>query len=288
VARGLVHIGVLQILKEENINIDIIAGTSIGAIIGAMFSENLDPYEIESRFKDIIESELYKDIGFPRLSKSDKREASFWDQIYSKFKGTITLTLAQTKISILDDVRFRKVLDQLIKIEDFKECKIPLMVVATDLLRGRDVPLCVGNLKEAVMASASIPGFFPPVSYGEYLLSDGAIACPVPVKYVALSENFLTLSVAVPPKVKRLDRIENAIELLIRAEEINMYHLTSEMIKKADVPIMPDTKGIEWNEFHYIDELIKIGRESAKQIIPQIKKHLGLTKLFFFKGFGLK
>ena len=287
-ARGLVHIGILQIFKEENIELDIIAGTSIGAIIGAMYCETLDPYEIETRFKEFIESDLYRDVGFPMLTKTEKREANFWDQIYSKVKGTIALTLAHTKVSLLENDHFSKILEQLIHVDDFKDLEKPLMAIATDLLRGMEVPLCVGDLKKAVLASASIPGFFPPVPYGDHLLSDGAIACPVPVKYAALSNNNFTIGVGVPPNLKKLQDIENAIELIIRAEEINMFHLTSEMVKKAHIPIIIDTQGIEWNEFHKIDELIAIGRNYAKDVVPKIKKQLGLARSFFFKNLGFK
>lgn len=281
-ARGLVHIGVLQVLKEEGLDVDIIAGTSIGAIIGAMYSETLDPFFIESRFYDLINSELYIDLGVVNLQKSEKSGVSFWHQILTKFKGTIALTLAQAKISIFDDKRFIDVLDFLISIDRFTQCKIPFIAVATDLKKGREMPLCAGNLKTAVKASASIPGFFPPVLIDGHILSDGAIACPVPVNYARLSEKTYVIGIATPPKLAPIETFDNAIEVLIRSEEINMYYLTKALVKAADLSIIADTKGIEWNEFHYIDELIHIGRESAKKVVPQIKKDIGIAKFFFF------
>lgn len=281
-ARGLVQIGILQILKEEGIEVDIIAGTSIGAIIGAMYAENLDPFFIESKFYDLINSDLYVDLGMPSLQKSEKSSVSFWDQVITKVKGTIALTLAQAKVSIFDDKRFKEVINFLISSETFDECKIPFIAVATDLKRGRDMPMCFGNLKKAVRASASIPGFFPPVIVDGHILSDGAIACPVPVRYARLPEETYVICVATPPKMAVVDDFDNAIEILVRSEEINMYYLTSALAKEADLSILPDTKGIEWNEFHHMDELVKIGRESAKKVISKIKKEVGIARFFFF------
>ncbi len=280
-ARGLVHIGVLQVFKENNIEVDIIAGTSIGAIIGAMYCEKKDPYEVESRFKDFINSDLYEDVGFMNLEKQGGRQPSFWDQIYSKVKGTIALTLAQAKLSILDFKKFKKIIDFLIRIETFDLCKIPLVVVGTDLRYGRDIPICVGDLKRAVIASASVPGFFPPVEINNHLLSDGAIACPVPVKYARLRDETITIGVAVPPKLKPISHVENAVEVLIRAEEINMHYLTCEMLKDADISIIPDIGDIQWNEFHHIDELIEIGREAGKELVRKLHKKMGVIKRFF-------
>ena len=280
-ARGLVHIGILQILEENNIDVDIIAGTSIGAIIGAMYCEKKDPFEAETRFREFINSDLYEDVGFLNLEKRGDRQPSFWDQIYSKVKGTIALTLAQTKLSIFDIKKFEKVIDFLIRTETFDQCKIPLVVVGTDLRYGRDIPLCIGDLKRSVMASASVPGFFPPVEINNRLLSDGAIACPVPVKYAKLRDDTITIAVAVPPKLKPIQDVENAVELLIRAEEINMYYLTCEMIKDADISIIPDIGDIQWNEFHHIDKLIEIGREAGKELVQKLRKKMGILKRFF-------
>ncbi|GAB6886558.1 hypothetical protein JCM13304A_00560 [Desulfothermus okinawensis JCM 13304] len=280
-ARGLVHIGILQVLKENDIKVDIIAGTSIGAIIGAMYCEEENPYEVESRFKDFISSDLYEDIGFINLERRGNRQPSFWDQIYSRVKGTIALTMAQTKLSILDNKKFKKIMEFLIKIKTFDQCKVPLVVVATDLIYGRDIPLCVGDLRKSVMASASVPGFFPPVKIGNHILSDGAIACPVPVKYARLNNDTTVVSVAVPPKLKPIEEIENAVELLIRAEEINMHHLTCEMVKSSDISIIPDIGDIEWNEFHHIESLVEIGRKAGKELIAKLHKKNRFIKRFF-------
>ncbi len=287
-ARGLVHIGVLQVFHEEDIEVSIIAGSSIGAIIGAMYAETMDPFEVHKRFKEVIESELYHDTGISSLLTVEDRDARFWDQISSRIKGTIALTLASTKMSLLSSENLKKVIDALIRVEEFSQLHIPLMVVATDLKGGREVVLCVGDLKRAVLASASIPGFFSPVRYKDYLLSDGAISCPVPVKYCAGSPRVLKVCVAVPPILSRMKHLDNALEVVMRSEEINMYYFTREMIKDADVALVPDIGDIKWNDFHRIDELVEIGRNVAKEKIPEIKKREGKISSFFNRLFSSK
>ncbi len=285
-ARGLVHIGVLQVLNEEGIKISMISGTSIGAIVGAMYAQHLNPFEVYKRFRQVIESDIYKESGIPSLLRVENREARFWDQISSRIKGTIALTLAGSRISILDTTKLQGVIEALIDAKDFSMLKIPLMSIATDLKKGREVVLCVGDLKRAVQASASIPGFFAPVRYKDYLLGDGAISCPVPVKYCASSRDILRIGVAAPPLLRSVESLDNALEVMIRAEEINMHYFTHEMIKEADIAIVVNTGEIEWNEFHRIDELIDMGREAAKDKMPEIKELLGRRRnwKFLFKS----
>ncbi len=284
-ARGLAHIGVLQVLQEEGIEVSMVAGTSIGAIVGAMYAQHMDSFKVYKRFKKVIESEVYRDSGIPSLLSVDHREARFWDQISSRIKGTIALTLASSRLSLLDTENLQSVIDALIDARDFSQLKIPFMSIATDLKKGREVVLCVGDLKRAIQASASIPGFFAPVKYKDYLLSDGAISCPVPVRYCALSSDTLKICVAVPPLLRDLRSLDNALEVMIRSEEINMHYFTHEMVKGADIAIIPDTGDIEWNEFHRIDELVKIGRNAARNKIEEIKEVLGLKSRWniFFK-----
>lgn len=273
-ARGLAHIGVLQVLHEQGIKIDFLSGTSMGAVVAAMYAETLDPYLVEQRFKDFVASELFAEMGISGLMKSTQREAKFWDQIAQKVKGTIALNLAQTRQSILRAEKYVLGLKQLVSIAGFEDCQLPLIVVATDLVRGEEVPLCTGDLINALMASSAIPGFFPPVWHEGRLLSDGAICCPVPVKYAACDPTTFVIGVAVPPDLQYDGGLENAIEIMIRAEEINMFYLTKQFMETADFKLMPDTLGYDWNDFLEIDQLILAGRKAAQQSLPFLKDAL--------------
>lgn len=273
-AKGLAHIGVLQVLQESGLYIAQVSGTSIGAIIGAMYSETLDAFEIQSRFKTLIESDLYKNSGLSRLVKNQDREASFWDQVLTKIRERLALNLAQSRQALFKSERLLEALQMLIHINDFRQGQFPFIAVATDLLTGNEIPMCTGDLLQAVLSSASIPGYFPPVPHQKMLLSDGAICCPVPVHYARCCDPSIIIGSATPPRLQEHKPIQNAVEIMIRSEEINNHYLSKLQMLNADVQIYPETNNVQWNEFERLDEMVERGREAAQAVLPQIKKAL--------------
>lgn len=180
--------------------------------------------------------------------------------------------MAQSKLSLLSVERFIQCLEMLIHIRDFKDCRLPFVAVATDITNGQDMPFCAGSLISAVLASSSIPGFLPPVTMDGILASDGAICCPVPVKYAHDLEENILVAVSVPPKIDPQEPIHNALDIMIRAEEINMSYLCRAQAANADVVIEPETKDVGWNEMHRLDEMLESGRKSALAALPGIEE----------------
>ena len=273
-ARGLAHIGVLRALQEADIRIDQLAGTSVGAIIGAMYAETLDTAIMEARFQEFIDSEIYQSTGLSRLYRQANRQVNFWDQISSRIKETIALNLAQSKAGLLSSERFLRGLQILVRISDFSECRIPLITVATDLVSGQEMPFCSGDLLQAVASSACIPGFFPPVQTQGLILSDGAICCPVPVKYAACDESSLAIGVAVPATLNRPRPLDNALDIMIRAEEINLHSLSISQMQQADVAIYPEIGETPWNDFSKLGGLVQAGYQAGHEAVPRIQEAL--------------
>ncbi|MCF8039136.1 MAG: patatin-like phospholipase family protein [Desulfohalobiaceae bacterium] len=273
-ARSLAHIGVMQVLQEEGIRISRIAGTSGGAIVGSMFALTLDAFTIEEKFQELIESEPYEQMGLSRLSRSRDLETNFWDQISTRIKGTVAMHIAQSRMSILKGDLYVQCLEILIQTRNFSRCRIPFHALATDLTRGLEVPLSSGDLIEAVRASSAIPGFLPPVLWEEHFLADGAICCPVPVCYAGDAEKDVIVAVEVSPPLNRHREHHNALEVMVRAEEINLHHLSRMQTRQANVQIRPDTGDITWNEVHRIEEAVAAGRAAAKKVLPEIHQVL--------------
>lgn len=154
-ARGLAHIGFLKALKEENIAIDMIAGSSMGAFIGACYARKGEIANLE---------EVILKINWKELARlADPNLALF-------FKG------------IIHGKRVKELLRTLIGDISFKDLKIPLSVVATDVNTGEEVIIKEGSVIEAVRASISIPAIFMPVKFSGRFLMDGGIVNPIPVK----------------------------------------------------------------------------------------------------------
>ena len=151
-ARGWAHLGVLQALREKGIEVDVVAGTSMGAVVGAFLAAG----------RENVLRELAQDLDWKRL------RPFFWEVSLSRSGLTDGRKLLE---------EFRKMLG----LREFRELDLPFRAVATDLHTGEEVVLSSGNLLQAVRASISIPGLFSPVPVGKRFLLDGGLVNPVPV-----------------------------------------------------------------------------------------------------------
>ena len=273
-ARCLAHIGVLQIFQEQGIRIKKIAGTSAGAIVGAVFSETEDAFETEERFRTLLRSKAYERSGLNNLKAHNVNGVSFWEQITTRIKGMIALNLAQSKLGVLQNINFKECLRILLQGNDFSKLRVPFSAMATDLISGCSVEITSGDIITALNASAAIPGFFPPVPWDDLLLVDGAVCCPVPVEHCRIHEHDVTVAVHVPGAINPDYWPENALDIMVRAEEINMRNLDQVKTSRADIKIFPDTKDVGWNELHRLDEMVASGRAAAKEALPQVLKSI--------------
>ncbi len=151
-SRGWAHIGVIEALEEENIPIDYIVGCSIGSYVGALYAsgslKKLKEFVISMDGKKVFS---YSDLIFPRLGLLDGKKRL--KELFSMHTGA----------------------------KDFSDLKIPVMMLATDLEAGDKVVLKSGNIIDALLATMSMPGLFPPVTVNDRWLVDGGLVDPVPV-----------------------------------------------------------------------------------------------------------
>ena len=282
-ARGLGHIGVLKALKKHSIPIHIVAGTSIGAVIGAMYAATLDPHWIENKFKEFIDSEAYKRIGLHRLVPTSQPNSSIFQTAATYMKNQIIINLANDRLGILKQERLSEIIEFLLPVKTFEELKIPFSCLAVDLNSGEDVVFNSGNLIEAIVASSAIPGYIPPIEKDRMLLTDGAVSCPVPVKTVRKMGADFRISVDVG--LNHFEPLENPnlLQVLGRAEQITSTRLGEVKSEKADITIRPDTMNVFWAEFDKIDQLIKLGAEETEKQFWQIKDNLKKKKSIHHK-----
>ena len=282
-ARGLGHIGVLKTLKKHSIPIHMVVGTSIGAVIGAMYAATLDPHWIENKFKEFIDSEAYKRIGLHRLVPTSQPNSSIFQTAATYMKNQIIINLANDRLGILKQERLSEIIEFLLPVKTFEELKIPFSCLAVDLNSGEDVVFNSGNLIEAIVASSAIPGYIPPIEKDGMLLTDGAVSCPVPVKTVRKMGADFRISVDVG--LNHFEPLENPnlLQVLGRAEQITSTRLGEVKSEKADITIRPDTMNVFWAEFDKIDQLIKLGAEETEKQFWQIKDNLKKKKSIHHK-----
>jgi len=282
-ARGLGQIGVLKALKKQSIPVHMVAGTSIGAVIGAMYAATLDPDWIENKFKEFIDSEAYKRIGLHRLIPTSQPNSSIFQTAATYMKNQIIINLANDRLGILKQERLSEIIEYLLPVKTFEELKIPFSCLAVDLNSGEDVVFNSGNLIEAIVASSAIPGYIPPIEKNGMLLTDGAVSCPVPVKTVRKMGADFRISVDVGLNHFEPLKNPNLLQVLGRAEQITSTRLGEVKSEKADITIRPDTMNVFWAEFDKIDQLVKLGAEATEKLFWEIRDNLKKKKSIHHK-----
>lgn len=243
-ARGLAHIGVLKVLQREMIPIDMIVGTSIGALIGASYAAGVT------------------------LKMMEETAYQF---TLSKLLDPVVPT-----IGLLAGDKLEGAIRQLIDNKRFEDCRIPLAVVATDIEKGEEVIYQKGELVDIVRASCSWPGIFSPVRVDGRLLVDGGIKNSVPTRIAkALGADYI-LAVDVGFCVRCGQRIENIFQILLQSFQITGEELNRYQSDSADAVIKVDLGLIDQAAFNRSKEIVQKGIEAAESKIIEIKKSLGL------------
>lgn len=276
-AKGFAHIGVLKVLEEEQIPVSLIAGTSMGNIIGALYSIGYTPDEIEAFVKQQDWQMLLTDDIDRRLKsrfKQDFEEKHPLELVLSRNQRRLSLPAGLVKgNNILNTFCDMTAMypDSL----NFSELPIPFACVAYDLESAEEVVIDNGYLPKAILSSMAIPGIFSPVKYNDKSFVDGGVINNFPVD-VALN---MGADIVIGVDLKQEDDKDNSagesITTILRGI---VYKLESqkhdENLKNTDVVINPDLKGITPLDFDadLVDTIIARGERAAREQLPQIKK----------------
>jgi NTE family protein len=250
-ARGLAHIGVLEVLEKEGIPVDMIAGTSAGAAVGALYAEGKRAGQIK---------ELALDTG--------------WRKLVS------LIDLALPRSGFIEGTRIKNQLKAIIGDISFSDLKIPLACVATDISSGEEVVIEDGSVLEGVRASISVPVIFTAVKRGDRYLVDGGLVNPVPVSTVRGMGADLVLAVNVIPPMgvsiqpARKAKEPSIFQAMLRSLYISSYSLVRSNLAGADIVIEPSLPRIGYGDFQRIGEAVRQGEIAAQELIEQIKQRL--------------
>lgn len=288
-ARGLSHVGVLKVLEKNGVKADCVAGTSMGAIIGACYAACADAGEVESRVRKALSGTFFSKMKFNILREKTPREKK---TIFSKAQDFIKYgylhIVEETKYSLLAIDSLEKIISELLPDADIRDLKLPFACVATDLTNGRGKIFTEGPLRARVLASSSIPGVFPPVSIDGVYYSDGGAVSVTPVPAAKLLGADFTIAVDVKSKIIHWEKPEMAKEIISRCNYITGVLLNDIQIKEADAVISPAVKYMHWSEFDKLDFMIHEGEKAASAKLLEIKArsvYRGITSgiLGFFR-----
>jgi NTE family protein len=244
-ARGFAHIGVIRALEQEKIPIDMIVGTSVGSLIGAIYASEVNSFDLEwtaftlSR-DDIFDYGILNAFSGMGLAKGQKLEAF----VRSKVPAT--------------------------NIEDLK---IPFAAVATDLNRGTRVVLDKGPVAAAVRASSAIPGVFEPVKLQGKLLVDGGVVDNVPVSVAREKGADIVIAVDIGQQVVNFN-ITDIIDVMLQSITIIAAENAKARKKEADVLISPRIGDVGMLDFSQKKRCMQAGIDAAQKVMPEIKEQI--------------
>ena len=282
-AKGFAHLGVLRVLERNHFPINIITGSSAGALVGAMYAQSGSVDKTEARIRELLATDFIKrhrlDLMIPHKEREHQK---ILERIGYFVKQEFVLTRSFTRMSFFNSEIVNEALSFLLDDTDIKETKIPFGAVAVDYLSGERVLITEGSIRQAVAASGCIPGIFPPVPLNDMLLIDGSVISRVPITEARkMGANFV-IGVDVSSSMKEDPDIRNGLELMFRADEITGHHLNLQNIQKADMIIRPDVGRVHWADFENIDNMINIGSQTTEKLMPVIKQKLRRNKFHFW------
>jgi NTE family protein len=279
-SRGFAHIGVLKVLEEESIPVDIISGTSIGAVVGGAYASGLSPADLVRKVEEILRSPLSHLPVFQAIedTPAERKEMGLGDKIGLFFKSQWLFAQALFKPGMMDGEDFHAVVNHFIPNVRIEDAKIPFRAVAADLISGKEVVLSGGSLRRAVMASCAVPGFMPPVKEGEMLLVDGGIVNLVPCSVVRQGGAEVVIGVDVDRDIGADREFQNAIDVYTRAAEIGSFYLSHFRLKEADVVIRPRVGEMKWFDLSHALDAVKEGERCARESMERVRTFIPAQK----------
>ena len=279
-ARGLAHVGVLEVLEETAIRPDRIVGVSIGGIVGAAYAFEPDSSVILKRVVDYVTGDTFQthqrammgaSRGPSNGDSADKGATVGWfNQIREYLRANRIFNRVITKKALLASQLLKDVAENLLPDADIADAKIPLTIVAVDLRSGRRVVLEKGSLRKAVRGSASLPGIFPPVELDGMLLADIGIFSPLPTHECRYYNPSLLIAADVSPVIDPIEGCDTALSVMMRMEEISGTVFRDHVLSLADVVIHPEVGNLPWSDFTQAVELIDRGRDAARKVRDEL------------------
>ncbi|UCF84052.1 MAG: patatin-like phospholipase family protein [Desulfobacteraceae bacterium] len=274
-ARGIAHVGVLRVFEEESIPVDLIVGTSIGALVGAAYSTGQNTYEMEKRIEEFLNSPTFQESALKDIKEiQDSKKSSFTGKIHTFLKNRFLLAKSLFRLGMLKSKHFQAMIDFFVPDIQIQDTQIPYRAVATDFVSGQSVVMSEGPLRRAVMASCAVPGAVPPIEVNGMLLSDGGSINVVPTTVAREEGADFVVAVSVRGDIHSDDELGSAVDICLRAADIMGFHFETYMLDKADVVIHPQVGSLHWTEFAFARDLVREGERAAREKLHLLRKAL--------------
>ena len=280
-ARGLAHIGVLKALEKLQLIPSLIVGTSMGAVVGAMYAQMLNAELVEERFAKFLRGKFYRQIGLEQFSDTDDISSpSVWERFTAHLRQRYLFSRSALGSGEFARTKLLQALGLLLDDAELRDLRIPFAAVTCDLTDGEEFIFTSGPLVTAVAASAAVVGVVAPIRIGRRLFIDGTVTSTIPVPAArSLSPNPV-IAVDVRKSLGEFAQYRRGYEVVLRSNEITSYKFNEMHLRKADVVLRPHVTDFDWNQFRQIKKCVKAGEisveQNRKQILAKLKKKFWL------------
>jgi len=290
-ALGFAHVGVMKILEEENIPVDIVVGTSMGSIVGAAFASGRTVDEMKKALSTTNWDQLF-DESTRREDLRYRDKPGIGREIYGGGKigikdGSIVLPIAAVEGDNILNL-FHRLFGKVPPVNTFDDLPVRFRAVAADLETGNAVILDRGNLSEAARASMSVPGFFAPVIIDGKTLVDGGIADNLPIDVAQAMGADIVIAIELVTDLRKKDQLNSPLAITAQVLDILLDETTrqgKELLRKEDILIQIGLNKYSATSFAQANEIMAIGEETAREIAPKLR-HLSIPEEDFKKYYA--
>lgn len=273
-SRGLAHLGVFRVLEREGIKVDAIVGTSVGAIAGAAYAYRPQAEEMIEATLGHLRSEQFQNDTFRRLMfGANQAEQNILQSFFASLRRGLRFTSLIRKQSILSGEQLAETIAAFVPDIEFDALALPFAVPAIDLRQPLEVLIAEGPLRRAVVASCSLPGFFPPVAVDDMLLADVGVIGSVPV---SAARNMLpgaaVIAVDLSTQLSSIDAISRGWEAIMRCQSIAARKLNHSELSAADVVIRPEIGPKYWSDFSELEHMVDQGEQATMDKLIDIRE----------------
>jgi NTE family protein len=268
-------VGVIRELEEAGLRPAVIAGTSAGALLGALYAFVLDGAELEARTLDFLRSDRFRRERLDILREGEgQRDRSLVQSFLSLMKRGYMLGVSLTRPSFVSAEHFAENIAGLVPDIAIEDLPLPFAATALDLVSGRERVLRRGRLREAVRASSAIPGVFPPVQRDGALLADGGWVDKVPALPAFDLGADVVVGVDVSTDLEDRADLRRGYDVMARATACTEWALRRLQLGLADVVVRPEVSQVHWADFDRGEELVELGRRAAARALPELRERM--------------
>ncbi|MDH5510051.1 MAG: patatin-like phospholipase family protein [Nitrospinota bacterium] len=284
-ARGLSHLGSMDELQRAGIKIDMVAGCSVGALLGAMYAAEPDVRIVREKILKQIGKDDGQIIPVEYIDEDTREERrSVFRKVAGSLRKSIYYGISLAQIAHLATSRLTETFANLLPNVDIQDLELPFSCSATDLNSQRPYYFTKGPLIEAVAASCSIPGLYQPIKKEGMILVDGAWSALHHGSHLRERGADFVIAVDIQHEIRDNDLI-NGLDVVVRSNMAARSVLSQIQIKEADVIIRPDICHINWWDFGSSASCIVLGKEEAERQMTDIKRKIRRRKIRkFFLG----